>query len=164
MRRDEYINLHGFAGILYHHPTQSPSSYKVRDHNKKRLTLDFSHNHPLTLLFHHYQLPLFTPRPPIKQLFGFKPALIPSTPVYSPQIPTTISRTMDEYSFSSPDASVSTRHGSSPQSYGFGALLQVATFWNCCNCSNMNNELFAKKACSSCGHKRCASCGTTYST
>ena len=163
MRRDDHINLHSIADVYHHHPTPSPSSYKVKDHNKNQLTLIFSHNLPLTLLFRHLRLPLFTPRPPIKQLFGLKPALIPRIPVCSPENPTTISRNMANYSFSSSDASVSTRRGSGPYSYGFGALINFAKHWNCCSCKNTNNVALAKEKCSVCGHGKCASCSKTYS-
>ena len=163
IRRDEYINLHGIAGISHHHSTQFPSSYKVKDHNKNRLTLIFSHNHPLTLLFHHLRLSLSTPRSPIKQLCGLKPALIPRIPVCSPQNPTTVSRNMANYSFSSSDASLSTHRSSGPQSYGFGALVNFARHWTCCSCKNTNMVALAKEKCGICGHGKCTSCSGIYS-
>ena len=54
MRRDDHINLHGIADVYHHHPTHSPSSYKVKDPNKSRLTFIFPHNQPLIRLYHHF--------------------------------------------------------------------------------------------------------------
>ena len=158
------IKLHGIADMNHHHPTQSPSSYKVKVHNKNRLTFTIPRNHhPLTLLFHHFRLSLLTPRPPIKQLFELKPALNPSVPLRSPENPTIISRNMANYSFFSSDASLSTHRSSGPQSNGFGALVNFARHWNCCSCRNTNNVALAKEKCSICGHGKCSSCSKYYS-
>ena len=159
VRRLEYIKLHGIAGMYLHHLTQSPSSYKVKDHNKNRLAITIPHNHPLTLRFHHFRPPLFTPRPPIKQLFESKPALIPNIVVCLPENPTIISRNMANYSFSSSDASLSNRRSSGPQS----SLLNFARHWNCCDCKQTNNVALAgTEKCGVCGHRKCTSCSGFY--
>ena len=163
MRRDEYINLHGFAGIYYHHPTQSSSSYKVKDHKKHnvpRLLRTFTLSYKFFIIFDFASL---LPALRLSSIPCPNPLRSPASSIRSSKKSTTISRNMVSYKFSSSDASVSTRHGSGPQSYGFGALVNFARHWNCCSCRNMNTVALTDGKCSSCGHDRCAACGNTYS-
>lgn len=152
------------AGMYYHHPTQSPSSYQVKDHNKSQITFLILHDH----LSHDLSsLSTRPPYPPPSEQAAFR-VQTNSDPQHLLSVHHKNRRpslaTMADYSLSSSDASLSVRphHGSVQQPRGFGVLtnFKKCAFWNCCRCGHVNNKAYCSQRCGNCGHDICGTCSS----